>query len=207
MFAVDKVLFFSSVKFLPLFDHIEKMAAEMKNNILIRNIPEQKYENAYDVVIDFMHDQLAIPDTLVCTDENPTGFIRLDVAHRISKYQPNSRRPIVAKFDNRNSRDAIFEYVRNLKDTEFSVNEQYPNEIRARQFAQMSKVKHAKEENKKAKFRGDKLFVNGFYSDPEFCNYPLDTTVFEPETSPHVASTKVTENGSSFIGYACPVST
>ena len=71
---------------------------QMRQNIVVRNIPESKQENLYKIVEHLLIEELKIPEREVGSYNNNPGFIMVDVAYRIGRYADQSIRPIVIFF-------------------------------------------------------------------------------------------------------------
>ncbi|XP_071138822.1 uncharacterized protein [Mytilus edulis] len=70
-------------------------------------------------------------------------------------------RPIVCRFKNFKDRELVRSFARNLKDTKFGVNEQFPKEVNDRRKLLWPYYKEAKKQGQKTHFKRDKLFING----------------------------------------------
>ena len=108
---------------------------------------------------------------------------------------------------NRHSKEEVLSYCKNLRDTNISVSEQFPSEIRARRAAQIDTLKEHKRFNNKVKLSVDQLDVNNRYVDPHFSLNPLSNSTTNMIEDPPELSTPVniSENGSTFKAYASRV--
>lgn len=181
---------------------------QMRQNLIIRNIDEQPHENVYAAVDKFLAERLRIPTDDIRAQDNPLGFVRIDIAHRIGQYTQGQTRPIVVYFETRSAKEYVMSFAKNLKDTSYSISEQYPDTIRARRAAQMNELKSAKEDGKKVKMVVDKLYTNNELVNPCFSRNALPNICTNiPITLPEIHSThQQTERGSNFIAYSSHVS-
>ena len=89
--------------------------------------------------------------------EAAVDFIR---AHRFGKMDKKTR-PIVCRFKTFSDRETVRKQATNLKGTHYSINEQFPKEVNDRRKELWKYYKEAKEQERKACFRRDKLFIDG----------------------------------------------
>ena len=180
---------------------------QMRENIVIRNLSENRGENPFRIVIDSFINDFKIPEEYVCTSQNPYGHIKIDIAHRIYGGGGPSPRPMVVKFENRYSKDEVMSYCRNLRNSNLSVTEQFPSEVRAKRAAQIPTLKENKINQKKVKMQVDTLYVDNKPVDPGFRKNPLPNSVthMNADLPEPAKSLRITENGSAFIGYASKV--
>jgi hypothetical protein len=87
--------------------------------------------------------------------------IKIERAHRLGKRKHGKHRPIVVKFNSFVDREKIRLSSKNLKETRYGIQEQFPKEIKERRNALIPLWKRARSENKKAVLITDKLFVDG----------------------------------------------
>ena len=111
-------------------------------------------ENCEDTVLDFCENVLNI--------DNPDRHIAIDRAHRIGRYNRGKIRPIVAKFKDTKSKTLIQSALKSidLKNTDYNVSEQYPQEVKERRKALIPIMLQARREDKKAVLVRDKLYIN-----------------------------------------------
>ena len=55
----------------------------MKHNLIFHNITEKQNEDCYTVINYFLIEKLKVPDHLLFFRNNPSGEVRIDIAHRI----------------------------------------------------------------------------------------------------------------------------
>lgn len=106
---------------------LDLQARSMRDNVVFSGIPERASENPEKTIKDFMVTQLKLPlDTV--------SQISLDRVHRLGATKPDSKRPrpIVAKFSNFKEKQLVQRQGRQLKGTDFGLNDQFPREIMLR---------------------------------------------------------------------------
>ena len=178
----------------------------MWDNIVIRGIEEAQNESWEDTekkVVQFMKDQLKIDDA---------NEAMLDRAHRIGKKIPEKHRNIVVKFASSHDKSQIFKNIKNLAEKkQYSIQEQYPQEVQERRKRLWPLFKEAKERAKhdrthKVSWSVDKLNINGrMYTakDDIQCISPSE----QCEQNVHIEhSKKQSEEGSVFQGHAASLS-
>lgn len=135
---------------------IDLQARSMRDNLVFAGIPEKADENPEETIKTFIHKELKLPLVTV----NSIGFHRV---HRIGGKRPDSRRPrpIVAKFVSFKQKEQVKKQGRELKGTNFGVNDQFPKEILDRRRALFPIRKKAITEGARAVIAVDKLFING----------------------------------------------
>ncbi|KAK6169608.1 hypothetical protein SNE40_020623 [Patella caerulea] len=125
----------------------------MKYNLIFSGIPEsddQDNENCEVVLTKFISDQLGI-------NKN----IQFQNIHRLRRRRDGKPRSIIARFVNYvDMTEVLNSAPLRLKDTNFSINPQYPPEINARRSHLFPLMKEAKKLGLKAKLKLDKLYVN-----------------------------------------------
>lgn len=109
-----------------------------------------------DVLYGFMEEVLGL--------ENPRVNIEIQRVHRIGKSVGGKPKPILARFLRFQDREKVLRAGFNLKETEFMVLQDFPQEIIERRRKQMPKLKEAKQKQQRVSFsksEPDKLFING----------------------------------------------
>ena len=137
---------------------IELKGRSMRDNLLFFNFPEQTYnqrnEACIDKIFDFCELELGI--------DNVRQNVKIDRAHRIGQPRPNRIRPIVAKFNYFQDKETIKKAAtEKLKNSRYSVGDQYPVEIQQRRRKLIPVLKKAQSEGKCAVLVYDKLYING----------------------------------------------
>ena len=106
-----------------------------------------------------MRDKLKIP-------EEDIEQIRFERVHRIptkkntSQGQNSKPRPIIAKFSFFQDKEYVWSFVRNLKNTNISIANDFPREIDEIQKTLYPILKKAKQRKQTAYFEVDKLIIN-----------------------------------------------
>lgn len=142
---------------------LDLQARSMRDNLVFAGIPERAEENPEETVKSFLQQQLKLPLDAV---RNIT-FHRV---HRMGGKKQDSRRPrpIVAKFEHYKQKEQVRSRGRELKGTDFSMNDQFPKEILDRRRALFPLRKKFIGEGCRAVITVDKLYVNGqLYRDRE----------------------------------------
>ncbi|CAG2221991.1 unnamed protein product [Mytilus edulis] len=137
---------------------VEMQARSMRENLLFGGIAEDTCEKedrdniqTEKVLQNFIKEKLNIPDN-----------IKFHVVHRLRPRQDGKPRTIVAKFERRKDRDRVLKAARdNLKDTQYSIYEQFPNEIMERRNILWPIFKREQRAGRRVRFKEDKLYVDG----------------------------------------------
>ncbi|KAM9753660.1 uncharacterized protein ACNS7B_006879 [Menidia menidia] len=142
---------------------LDLQARSMRDNIVVAGIPEQQDEDPELVIKSFIQTHLKLPEDTV----KNISFHRV---HRLGGKRPDARRPrpIVAKFEHFKQKVLVRSRGRELRGTDFSINDQFPKEILDRRRVLFPIRKRFIEGGSRAVIAVDKLFVNGqLYRDQE----------------------------------------
>ena len=131
---------------------IDLKARSMCDNLVFYNIQEQG-ENAMEKIFSFLGNELKI--------ESPQQNIKIDLAHRMGRKQPEKTRPIVVKLNYFQDREAIRQRAHLPKGKRYGISEQFPQEIAQQRKKLIPLYKKAKQEGKRATIKYDKLIVEG----------------------------------------------
>lgn len=138
---------------------IDLQSRSMRDNLLFFNDKEcetgeeRASENCSQIVLDFCADKLEMPDA-------PTT-IKIDRAHRIGRFNPTKKRPIVAKFNFHQDKIVVKQKANTmLRHSDFSVADQYPKPIQERRRKLIPLLIKAKNEGKRAVLSYDKLYID-----------------------------------------------
>uniref|UniRef100_H2MYJ3 PPFIA binding protein 2 n=1 Tax=Oryzias latipes TaxID=8090 RepID=H2MYJ3_ORYLA len=103
---------------------LDLQARSMRDNLVIAGIPEEAGEDPENIVNSFIEVHLKLPKEEV----QKISFHRV---HRLGGKRPDNQRPrpIVAKFEHYKQKELVKSRGRELKDTHYSVNDQFPGEI------------------------------------------------------------------------------
>ena len=187
----------------------------MKGNLVIHNLPEKENENCVSEVISFMKNHLKMPDNMLYSRLNPTGDIRIDIAHRTGQKQSRPR-PLIVKFMSHNARNITLSYAKNLKQSPYAISEQFPPSVREKRLAQVPELIRMRNQAKAAKDNsritliGDKLTVNSEVNKDVLEKNPLDTIISVSEPIPFDNihhSSQFRASGSVFQGHAYNIHT
>ena len=185
---------------------------DMRDNLVFTKIPEQG-DDCEHLIMNFLQDEMLIPQEYIYSTHNLGGEIRIDVAHRMGRrsFKAPNPRPIVVKFVTRKGRDTVMKYVKNLKGKGFSVTDQLPPEMRERKMAQMDTLRKLRNDNQdkannRIHFFKDKLLHNGQLVENTFEQNTLpklNTIPMAYEDMFH--SEPITIQGSVFQGHAMTI--
>ena len=135
---------------------LDLKSRSMRDNLIFRNIEETKDENTEEVLKKFLSDHLKM---------NNVNFERV---HRMKEKQsgatPHSvkkHRLIVVKFTFFKEREHVRKSAKMLKGTNFSIQEQFREEIEKRRKPLYPLLKAARQADKKASLVKDRLYVEG----------------------------------------------
>lgn len=129
--------------------HLDAMTR--RENLRFFNIPDHVSENTEDTLRRFITEKLML-------DARQLDF---SIVHRLGPYNPGQPRCILARFVRRRDINKVRAACSHLRGTKFGVAEDLPSEWAAvRRRAHHRYVKPAKENNKKIRWRGDRLFID-----------------------------------------------
>lgn len=137
---------------------LDVQSRSMRDNLVLTGLPEQSSEDTEKVVKDFMSTQLKLPTSTV----NSITFHRV---HRIGQKNTttgnNRPRPIVAKFEHYKQKQHVLQQGKQLKGTNYGLNEQYPKEIMQRRSKLHPVRKEMARLGHKTVLVVDRLYING----------------------------------------------
>lgn len=134
---------------------LDLQARSMRDNLVFTGISEQTTEDPEKSIKEFMSKQLKLSAETV----NNITFHRV---HRLGPRNNNNRpRPIIAKFEHYKQKDQVRQQGRQLKGTDYGLNDQYPKEIMQRRKVLFPIRKNMMKEGKKAIISLDKLYIDG----------------------------------------------
>ena len=212
----EGTIFRLNSKIQSLEDKVEALQIySMKGNLVIHNLPEKENENCASEVLAFMKNQLKIPDNLLYSTLNPTGDIRINIAHRTGQKQSRPRLLIV-KLMSHSARNMTLLYAKHLKQSPYAISEQFPPSVREKRWAQIPELirmrnqAKAARDNSRIKLIGDKLTVNSEVNKDVLEKNPLDTIISASEPIPFDNihhSTPIRAKASVFQGHAYQIHT
>lgn len=126
------------------YKSIDSEARDRRDNLLFRGFVENYGENCVEIIRDFLHHRLAID----------SSHMYIARAHRTGKripYKTHQNRPIIAKFRDFGDIELIMTKVRMLKGTPFSVDYDYPTEIRDARSKLWPRLKELRRDNPRAR--------------------------------------------------------
>lgn len=122
----------------------------MKNNLIFRNLFEHKDENTEEKIRVFIQRELGIDH-----------HIAFGNVHRFGKRVPGKSRPIVARFIYHQDLRLVLDRASYLRNSKFSIHEQFPKSIEDKRRTLYPILKQAKIDRQNAVLIRDKLFING----------------------------------------------
>ena len=135
---------------------LDLKSRSMRDNLIFRNIDDEKDENTEEVLKKFLADRLKI---------NNVSF---ECVHRMKEKQIGAKthavkkpRLIVAKFTFFKERERVRKSTRMLKGTDYSIQEQFPEEIEKCRNPLYLLLKAARQADKKASLVKNKLYIEG----------------------------------------------
>ena len=178
---------------------LDLSARSMRDNIVVQGIPESPNESWADTkrkMQNFIKDDLKV---------NP-DHVLIDRAHRTGS-RGQGPRQIVAKMLNQDSKDKIFQNVKNLKGKpKLKVQEQLPAEVTERRKSLWPKFKAAKENsNNRVSWVLDKLIINGVAQSALDDSQPIDPIAVLQSDVQVKHTEHITEEGSTFMGHSARV--
>ena len=81
--------------------------------------------------------------------------------HRLGHRRGNQARPIVSKFEHFNQKDAVKRRGRELKGTNYGMNDQFPREINQRRKVLLPVLKEHRQKGRRTALVVDKLYIDG----------------------------------------------
>jgi len=126
----------------------------MRDNLIFSGITENSPDDPEAMIRDFMQTQLKLqPDTV-----NQITFHRV---HRLGTRSNKSPRPIIAKLEHYKHKELIKSKGKELKGTNYGLNDQFPREINNRRKILYPIMKQHRQNNKRANIIVDKLYIDG----------------------------------------------
>ena len=130
-----------------------------RENLIITGTPEVQdaTEDTLQVLQDFMANELNV------TDAANIDFQRV---HRLGKPSHKGPRAIIARFLKYPDEERILSLGKHLRDKDFSMFNDYPEEIQRSRKRQLKKLKDAKQAGKRASFsksRTDMFYIDGMF--------------------------------------------
>ena len=133
---------------------LDLQCRQMRDNLILYNTQDARDESDEDCtnkLFTFFYNDLEIMNG---------RMIKFDRIHRLGRYSPIKRRPIIAKFCYYPDREMVRKAAKNLDGTQYSISQQFPKEINARRKALVPTLKSLKDEGKRAYISVDKLYVD-----------------------------------------------
>lgn len=158
-----------------------------RNNLLIRGIPETKWQNVDEITRSFLGDFFEL------------STVQIERVHRLGRYQPYARRPraIIVRFVHFEDRDYVWRNKRNLAGSGFFLDEDFSQEVLSVRRKLMPVYREARRQNLKCEIVKDTLTLEGK-------TYSLD----ELKTLPKEVrdGSRWSKEQVSFFGELCPAS-
>ncbi|KAH9376509.1 hypothetical protein HPB48_006594 [Haemaphysalis longicornis] len=127
----------------------EKVISDLANNLLFFGLPDSKSETwkESEEAFSFCSDKLGV-----------ALAVNTDRAHRLGSFNEDKIRPIIAQFFRFKDKEYVLTSGIKLKDTEFSVCEDFSRPLCV---ARKKLLEFGKAQSLKYKLRHDKLFIDG----------------------------------------------
>ena len=122
-------------------------------NIVFTGIPEAEGKNCEIVIREFMSDQLNMPSETV----QGVTFSRV---HRVGRPSKDRPRAIVARFEHYQQKELVKGRGRELRNTSFGMNDQFPPEIHDRRKVLFPIMREHRSHNSRVTLVVDKLYIN-----------------------------------------------
>ena len=173
----------------------------MRSNLLISGIEETKAENCKEKANNFFKQQMKINDG-----------VKIKVAFRIGD-KSRDNRPMVVILPNASVKALVYKHAKNLKDTEFYINDQLPEKQTEEQRLQKTKLKINKNlidaQQQDLEWKRGRLHVDGRPYEPKVkqttCAEVLEMNEIQIRQAlayKVYESEKAIKNKSEFIGFA-----
>ena len=146
-------------------DILDLQCRSMRDNIIIHGLseaPNETYLQPEVLLKSFMKNNLKMVPEQV-------AVIRFSRVHRLGKAKSDQQRPrpIVAKVTDSKMKSAIMSKGNKLKDTGYSITDQFPAEIMARRRLLYPIMAEARKKSRKTRLVIDKLYIDGnLYRNP-----------------------------------------
>lgn len=136
---------------------LEIQCRNMRNNVVIMGLKEEEtedYSATENIVKDFMRKDLKMT-------ESQAAEATIERAHRLGRVKdPQKPRAVVVRFLNSKSKDEVMGRGFKLKDTQYSMFQQFPREIVERRRILIPIMKERKAQKMKVRLTMDKLYIN-----------------------------------------------
>ena len=171
---------------------------QMKQNVIIYNLPYSQGEVPKNVVTEFFTTKMKIP-------KEELAILKIDVAHRIGRANQRGPSRMVVKMASLDGQLNLMKYASNLKGTNYSISVQLPKATQERRSAQLGLLKQERQSNPNEKCRlvKDKLLVGKQEINPQFEYRPLTPNAgLRFDSVKLCSSNEITEKGSKFQAHA-----
>lgn len=135
---------------------LDLQCRSMRDKLIFNGIPEHTANNPENAIKNFMQSALKLPPDTV-------SQITFHSVHRIRK-KNNTKgrpRPIVAKFEHYKHKELVKSKGRELKGTDYGLNDQFPREIQERRKKLYPILKQYREKGRHVALTVDKLYIDG----------------------------------------------
>ena len=177
---------------------LDLQTRSMRDNLIFTGIPEKDNENLPETIRKFLKDEMNMQNS-----EN----VNFDRVHRTGP-PGKQNRPIIAKLNPSSSKGSILHHGKNLKNKDFRVFEQFPQEVQERRKRLLPLFKKAKSDPsiKKVSWAVDKLIIDGrvhtandapLNIEPEYAGITLDLDHGQ----------QINESGSTFQAHCADLNT
>ena len=132
---------------------LDVQCRSMRDNIVFTGIPEAEGKNCEIVIREFMSDQLNMPS------ETAQG-VTFSRVHRVGRPSKDRPRAIVACFEQYQQKELVKGRGRELRNTSFGMNDQFPPEIHDRRKVLFPIMREHRSHNSRVTLVVDKLYIN-----------------------------------------------
>ncbi len=194
---------------------LDTKARDMRNNLLLHNIPESRDEDCETVLKSFLVDEMKMDEIIV-------KKLMIERAHRVGPLRTNkTSRPIVAKFLSFKEKEMVLQNWYSLSSTKGSWNDvrrrkrltqQLPPEILQKRSQNHQLIENAKTKaphnEVKHRFQGDNVIINNQVIKPLIKKLTVEDILNvdpgdleEAQKLPNGVSKPLLDRGSSFVAH------
>lgn len=140
---------------------LDVQTRSMRDNLIFSGIPERENDDAEQSIREFMCHQLKLSQKSV----HEISFLRV---HRLGKKGKDKARPIIARFEHFKQKELVRSRGKDLKGTNFWINDHFPAEINDRRRKLTPILREHRIRNHKVSLIVDRLYIDGqLYRDLE----------------------------------------
>lgn len=132
---------------------LDVQCRSMRDNIVFTGLPEKEGKDCETVIREFMSDQLNLPTATV-------QGITFSRVHRMGRPSKDRPRAIVARFEHYQHKELVKGRGRELRNTTFGMNDQFPPEINYRRKVLIPIMKEHRSQSTRVALVVDRLYIN-----------------------------------------------